>query len=178
MFFHHPNIDKCPCEGKSYLRAVFRGEDSGLTFFEALFDGGFEFAVRGSFCELAPAKEVQENYFWLQKTFGIDNLVWVGAYKDPSFVISNTGVLRSPDAVKDWQNVDGSPWHVTTSTIAEFWATASGQPNNNDDGLPENAIAINTLGKLVDVSPALELRGAVYKCCYDFCGFQDRFFIG
>ncbi len=88
-----------------------------IDYFDALykpFETSFE-----ALCELAPPKEVQENYKYLQETFNIQDLAWVGAYKDPRLVRASSGSKILPaDGVNGWVTIDGSSWHVTADNPA------------------------------------------------------------
>jgi hypothetical protein len=161
LCLHQPNIKPSPCrpcEGLSYI--VY--DSQPRNFFQALSNapGG---------CYLAPPKEVQDNYAYLQQTFGLTDadFAWVGAWKDPSLVIAKDGT-KPPggDGVSGWIATDGSPWHVTKGDPLGYWKP--NEPDNFPGSQPENVIVVGPNAKMADVSPTTYWP-AFFKCCYDIC---------
>jgi hypothetical protein len=170
ILFTQPNNEQpssCPCEGLSYITYSFFGRP--ITFFDAL-----QWTPPG--CYLAPAKDVQENFRYLQETYSVESDAWVGVWKEPSLVRGLNGNKILPaDKVNGWVPLDNSPWHVTTGDPLGYWQ--AGEPNNDDSetDFSENVVTVTSVGKMVDKSPTTTLEAAYYKCCYDICDPPQRF---
>jgi hypothetical protein len=127
-------------------------------------------------CVIASPAEIQkfgaETLGW-SSSFGTG--IWAGAYKDFSDLVDiTTGDKLPADPVKGWKNLDGTPWHVTSDTVGDFWRLC--EPNNggvDDKTNPVEQYISLTEGKMSDRSNDVSMdsltAGAIYKCCSNTC---------
>lgn len=160
--------ETCPfmadCEGRTYIRWYNFTEYYGmldLDFDEAIANIGY-----GPRCIMAPPGEVQEQFGYQEAMFGPSlaaGPAWVGAYKDPVLLYSGLTPAGAGEGIIGWTNLDGSKWHVNSTTQANsVWAASEPAAGNG-------VVAINGNGKLVALKANDRLEGGFYKCCQDQC---------